>query len=55
MRVNPDVRFVINGFCKPLITSRKSIPHLSNAEFGLNSKNPIYLVALNTPFTQPKP
>jgi hypothetical protein len=24
-------------FQKPLITSRKSIPHLSNAEFGFNS------------------
>ena len=23
-------------FTKPLITSRKSIPYLSNAEFGLN-------------------
>jgi len=35
MRVNPDVRLVINGLQKPLITSRKSIPHLSNAELGL--------------------
>jgi len=26
MRVNPDVRR-FNGFCKPLITSRKSIPY----------------------------
>ena len=34
MRVNPDVWIVINGLLKPLITSRKSIPHLSNAEFG---------------------
>jgi len=35
MRANPDVRLVINDFCKPLITSRKSIAHLSNAEFEL--------------------
>jgi len=35
MRVNPDLRLVINGFYKPLITSRKSIPQLSNSEFGL--------------------
>jgi|GEM_PF-1753159 hypothetical protein len=34
IRVNPDVRLVINGFCKPMITSRKSIPHLSNPKFG---------------------
>ena len=37
MRVNPDVRLVINGLQKLLITSRKSIPHLSNAEFGLKN------------------
>jgi hypothetical protein len=28
-----------NAFSKPLITSRKSIAHLSNAEFGFNTVN----------------
>jgi len=34
MRVNPDVRIISMGFCKPLFTIRTSIPYLSNAEFG---------------------
>ncbi|HQU96340.1 MAG: hypothetical protein KBF75_10025 [Saprospiraceae bacterium] len=30
-----------NGFCKPLITSRKSIPHLRNAELHLTKSQQV--------------